>query len=227
MDVSAGARSRSGIHPSSRTRTQPRSRASGVSVAPCATVASVFASGAARNAMFPVGVRVLSVTGLAPTGAVDVAPTRTGAGAGDAPRAGAALGPWVGGADAATSPPLALRAVPLDLAGTVVRLSGVDEWAVSVDGLSSDDLSTHPSRETFAHPAGAFAEATATVVPASSDATLLAVAAPRTRTTAARLPTRGDELPRCAANLARSRKPSIVTLAYAPRVSRTRTDVPG
>jgi hypothetical protein len=134
---------------------------------------------------------------------------------------------WGGRAEAATSPPLAFRAAPLDLAEAVVRPPLFEERAVSLDGRSSDDFRIHPSRETFAHPVGALPEATATVVPASSEATLFAVVAPRARTTAARLPTRGDALPRCADKRARSTKPSIVTLAYAPRVSMTRTVVPG
>jgi hypothetical protein len=197
-----------------------------VSVVPCATVASGFASGAARNAMFPVGVSALSTTGPPPGGAVDVAPARTGPGAAEAPRAGAVVA-WGIRADAATSPPLAFRAVPLDLAEAVFRRSVLEVRAVSVDARSSEDFRIHPSRETFAHPAGALPDATATEVPASSEATLFADVAPRTRTMADRLPTRGDALPRRADRRARSTKPSIVTLAYAPRVSSTRTAVPG
>src|SRR5262249_34353512 len=147
----------------------------------------------------------------APAGAVDVTPARTDPGAA-APRAGAGVtcGAW---AEAATSPPLAFRAAPLDLAEAVFRRSVFDEPAVSAEGRSSDDFRIQPSRETFAHPAGALPDATATVVPASSEATLFAVVAPRARTTADRFPTRGAALPRCADRRARSTKPSMVTFA--------------
>jgi hypothetical protein len=113
----------------------------------------------------------------------------------------------------ATSPALALRAELFDFADAVVRLSVLGERAVSVDARSSEDLRIHPSRETLAQPAGALLDDNATVVPASSDARLRAVLAPFARTTADRLPTRGDDLPRCAVSRDRSTKPSIETFA--------------
>src|SRR5687767_1101087 len=68
-DVSASVMSRSGTHPSSRTRTHPRSLASGTSEAPGATVANGRPSGAARSATLDVGERAESLSALAAVGA--------------------------------------------------------------------------------------------------------------------------------------------------------------
>jgi hypothetical protein len=157
-------------------------------------------------------------------GAVDVPPASMGAAGAFAAAAGAGFA--LGADDEATSPALALRAASRDL-GVDVRPSPAELRAVSAAARSSEDFRTQPSRETFAHPAGALPVDTDTLVPASSDATLRAVLAPRARSTAERFPTRGADLPRCAESRDRSTKPSIEIFAYAPRVSITRIDVPG
>jgi hypothetical protein len=130
-----------------------------------------------------------------------------------------------GDGEAATSPALAFRDAGAPVVG---RRVGCLDRATSVAGARSRaDCSTHPSRETRTQPAGAFPALTDTDVPASSEAMLRPAAAPRDRSTAARLPTRGDEPRRSAESRTRSTNPSIDTFAYAPRVSSTRSARPG
>jgi hypothetical protein len=130
----------------------------------------------------------------------------------------------------ATSPPLAFRSAALlfpFVVATARRESGDFRPASEAVERSSDAFKIQPSRVTLTHPLGALAPLTATLVPALSDATLRADAVPFDRTTAARLPMRGDVDPRCAEIRERSTKPSRETLAYAPRVSISRTVTPG
>jgi hypothetical protein len=129
--------------------------------------------------------------------------------------------------DDATSPALAFRPTLTGFFTAAVRRSGVGLRATADPLRSSEDFRTHPSRETLAQPVGAEPDASDTAVPASSDARPRPELAARDRTTADRLPTRGDAFPRCADSRARSTKPSIVTFAYAPRSSVTRSDEPG
>jgi hypothetical protein len=141
----------------------------------------------------------VEVADAAAAGAVDVPPAlirATGAFAASLVLAGVGLD--FGADEEATSPVLDFRAEVFDFADADLRPSALELRAVSAEARSSEAFRIQPSRVTFAHPVGALPPDNETVVPASSDATLRAVLAPRVRTTADRVPTRGEALPRCA-----------------------------
>jgi hypothetical protein len=164
--------------------------------------------------MLEVGTRALSpiateaaagVEAAGKAGAVDVPPALIdAAGAFVAARVVAGAGLDFVAAGEATSPALDLWADVLGFADAEVRRSALELRAVSADPRSREDFRIQPSRVTFAQPVGALPLENATVVPASSDATLRAVLAPRARRIAERLPTRGEALPRCAERRDRS-----------------------
>jgi hypothetical protein len=122
----------------------------------------------------------------------------------------------------ATSPALAFReetegpaaAAFVDLGMVDATRFGTDlSSSVAVFSRSSDDFNTQPWRDTRTHPDGAATVATATVVPASSDATLRPVSSAFARTTAGRFPTRVVDRPFWTDSRARWTKPSIDTIA--------------
>ena len=192
-----------------RTRTHPRSRASGTSAVPGATVARARASGAARSGTFDVGTSAESDNGALAAPIAVTAVCAIGPSAFDDEGSGAVLeDPAIMAAarageltDATGRDRAASTSPALDFASTrgrllaVVRRAG-GAFAATLVGAASRLRRTHPLRDTGTHPAGAVPFPTVTVVPDSSKATDRALLAPRDRTIASRFPTRGVVVPR-------------------------------